>query len=539
MDLDSTGYENILIRGMYLGVSKTVIQERIHDVAAFCELEEFLYLPLRTYSAGMKARLAFATATTLINPEILLLDEAIGAGDAAFLEKAKARLLEKISETKILVLASHSDKLLRDLCNKAILLSHGRQVVSGPIDDVLEVYREQLIKSGNGAAIASASRRAAVSDSKVISGLTSRKPALLWANNTGMTSNPGCQAVARGLDKIFAGNFSSQESLPLGYWAASFKPIATMPSQCVKRSPRHFPAWIEGNTGVAHQAWENIRLELVKSDNSFIQKLYACDTFIVNGEGSIHHNLPRALALLAMIKTAKVMEKPVYLLNSTIQAMDRNILSDALDGVKLIHAREPMTYSYLAEMGFDVTLAPDIALLGLGSQKNSSARFFVSPKNCLVTLGVTACKETIESVLIDVRSAGFYPVYFCIGDAKESDIAEDCCSSLHVPLVRACDISLDTLLSFLDQFTFAISGRHHINLFLMKAGIPFVALCSNTWKIEATLKMYGINGNIAHSYEDLTRILEKTNEKVSEFIVRPDRFSKINRSLNDLIEGMM
>ncbi|MBV8840546.1 MAG: ABC transporter ATP-binding protein, partial [Alphaproteobacteria bacterium] len=105
----------------------------------FTELGPFLNLPVRTYSAGMQARLAFAMATC-IEPDILLLDEGIGAGDADFLAKANARLDQFISKAGILVLASHSVELMRKLCNKAILMEHGKLIHCAGLDEVFYMY---------------------------------------------------------------------------------------------------------------------------------------------------------------------------------------------------------------------------------------------------------------------------------------------------------------------------------------------------------------------------------------------------------------
>ena len=142
IDPESTGYENIVLRGLYLGLTKAEILSRRDSVAEFTELGPFLDLPVRTYSAGMQARLAFAMATC-IEPEILLLDEGIGAGDAQFLEKANERLDQFIKKAGILVLASHSAELVVRLCNKAIVMEHGRMLWSGDLERGLKVYRDR------------------------------------------------------------------------------------------------------------------------------------------------------------------------------------------------------------------------------------------------------------------------------------------------------------------------------------------------------------------------------------------------------------
>lgn len=140
MDQESTGYENIILRGLFLGLTRQQIKSRMDEIADFTELGDFLDLPIRTYSAGMQMRLAFAVSTSVV-PDILLLDEGIGAGDAAFLQKARERLARFTEKVSIIVLSSHSDDLVRNMCEKAILMEHGQIVCAGPTEEVLERYR--------------------------------------------------------------------------------------------------------------------------------------------------------------------------------------------------------------------------------------------------------------------------------------------------------------------------------------------------------------------------------------------------------------
>lgn len=140
MDPESTGYENILLRGLYLGLTRKQISAQIDEIAEFTELGDFLDLPIRTYSAGMQMRLAFAVSTS-ISPEILLLDEGIGAGDAAFIQKASYRLKSFTEKVSIIVLSSHSEHLISTMCNKALLMEHGRIVAAGETADVIQRYR--------------------------------------------------------------------------------------------------------------------------------------------------------------------------------------------------------------------------------------------------------------------------------------------------------------------------------------------------------------------------------------------------------------
>ncbi|WP_342228085.1 ABC transporter ATP-binding protein [Rickettsiella endosymbiont of Rhagonycha lignosa] len=136
---ESTGYENILVRGLLLGLSEREIQEKMTEIADFTELGEYLSVPIRTYSAGMQLRLAFAVATC-IKPEILLMDEMIEAGDATFKKKAEKRLAEFIEQSSIMVLASHSNETIQRLCNKVALLEKGELRYFGAIEEGFERY---------------------------------------------------------------------------------------------------------------------------------------------------------------------------------------------------------------------------------------------------------------------------------------------------------------------------------------------------------------------------------------------------------------
>jgi ABC-type polysaccharide/polyol phosphate transport system ATPase subunit len=143
MSPDSTGIENIKVCGALWGLSRAEIAEGIDDIFEFTELGDYLKIPVRTYSAGMLLRLAFAIAT-LRQPEILLLDEIIGVGDASFMAKAKARLQKIVSRAQILVVSSHSDHIIRDLCEKAIWLDKGSIAAFGAVDEVLAAYKASV-----------------------------------------------------------------------------------------------------------------------------------------------------------------------------------------------------------------------------------------------------------------------------------------------------------------------------------------------------------------------------------------------------------
>lgn len=142
LDQEGTGYENILLRGLLMGFTKSEMEERVKEIAAFSGLGNFLDLPVRTYSSGMMMRLLFSIATSG-NCDILLMDEWIATGDQDFIDKANKRLHGMIDRSHIFVFASHNQTMARDLCNKGILLEGGKIVASGSVDDVLEIYAKR------------------------------------------------------------------------------------------------------------------------------------------------------------------------------------------------------------------------------------------------------------------------------------------------------------------------------------------------------------------------------------------------------------
>lgn len=139
IDAEATGRENIYIRGGLLGLKRSEVARQLDDIIAFSELGDFVDMPVRTYSTGMHMRLAFAVST-VVRPEILLMDEWLSVGDEGFKHKAEARMNEVVKSTNILVIASHSRDLILHTCNRAIWLEHGKVRQDGDPDTVAAAY---------------------------------------------------------------------------------------------------------------------------------------------------------------------------------------------------------------------------------------------------------------------------------------------------------------------------------------------------------------------------------------------------------------
>ena len=138
-DMDASGWENIRLRGIMLGLKPKEIESKVQEIAEFSELGDYLDIPVKYYSSGMFVRLAFSVSTS-VNPDILLLDEVLAAGDAKFVDKANKRVNEMMESAKILVLVTHSMESAIKFCNKAILLKKGEILKMGEPKEVVDYY---------------------------------------------------------------------------------------------------------------------------------------------------------------------------------------------------------------------------------------------------------------------------------------------------------------------------------------------------------------------------------------------------------------
>ena len=139
-----TGRENVYLNAALHGLGKAEVDERLDAILAFAELDEFVDLPVSTYSQGMFLRLGFAIAAHL-DPDVLLIDEVLAVGDEGFQRKCEARIAEQIEAGATLVLVSHDAGLVERTCERVVVLDHGRVLFDGPTADGLEVYRREAL----------------------------------------------------------------------------------------------------------------------------------------------------------------------------------------------------------------------------------------------------------------------------------------------------------------------------------------------------------------------------------------------------------
>ncbi|MCR5837220.1 MAG: ABC transporter ATP-binding protein [Lachnospiraceae bacterium] len=141
-DPNYTGRENIFLYGSVLGFSREFLESKYDEILEFSELGDFIDVPIKNYSSGMKARLGFSIAT-IVEPEILILDEVLSVGDAKFRKKCEAKMKGMFDHGVTVLFVSHSIKQVERLCNRGILLEHGQLIADGPIDEVISLYKEK------------------------------------------------------------------------------------------------------------------------------------------------------------------------------------------------------------------------------------------------------------------------------------------------------------------------------------------------------------------------------------------------------------
>ena len=140
-DMELSGYDNIFLNGAILGFQEEFLKSKCNEIIEFSGLSEFIHMPIKTYSSGMLARLAFSVAT-VIEPEILIVDEILAVGDAAFQEKSRARMMEMMSGGTTVLFVSHSLPQMREMCDRCMWLDHGRVRMIGDTQSVCDAYEQ-------------------------------------------------------------------------------------------------------------------------------------------------------------------------------------------------------------------------------------------------------------------------------------------------------------------------------------------------------------------------------------------------------------
>jgi hypothetical protein len=369
-----------------------------------------------------------------------------------------------------------------------------------------------------------------------------RRTRVLLLNDTGRFPNPGCRAVRKGYKILFRDHLpyvTLAHSIPAGYWTDAFRSIAPSSRSLVISEGEFFARTSTIAPAVDTAEWEHIRQRLLGEDRSFRECIKEADIVLVNAEGSVHHNGPRAISVLALALSAAELGKPVLVLNATIQAMEQALLAAVLPKVRLIHSREPATNADLQACGYQSVLAPDIGVLGMGEASAPRIRLLDGSNHVLVTAGVLAQTAGLLDLFRTIRALGRRPCYLSIPDGGDGSRSQQTCDAADVPFVDATELGVKEMVGFLRQFSLVISGRHHINLFSLRSGVPILALPSNTWKIEATLAMLSYPLPISRTSSELQGALSLWEQRGDRLRVESERcFADAQQKMSPLIEAL-
>lgn len=390
--------------------------------------------------------------------------------------------IEHLSQLRIQEQHQYKDQLQR----YSHLLEELLEGASPPVDqDSTQIHQNLSVRKGKPEEETEKARFAA---------RRSAPRAILLVNDTSATNNPGCKAAVASIQDAYGMTASgvSWNSLPLGYWAEAFRAMARRSRDVVVKEAGRYPVWKAGDYPPLDLArWDETREELWKADSELRRSFDGAELVVVNGEGSIHHDLPRALALLALCATCAEAGLPVHLVNCSIQSMDTALLRRVLPTMEAIHVREQLSARVVTDTGRTPLVTVDLAFLAdMEERAAPELPAMINPAcACLLSSGVLVNPQALSNQIDVLRKAGLDPVYFAIGDGGEIDCASKVCGEAHIPMVRADSVPWRSLLEYLSRYVVAVSGRHHLNIFLARAGVPFIPLPSNTWKIEATLEM--------------------------------------------------
>lgn len=271
----------------------------------------------------------------------------------------------------------------------------------------------------------------------------------LFVNDTGRETNPRCRVVSATLRRMLTAAGYEVSTLPLDYWAPEYRALDGMHRKALAYEGSRFPAWLEGAEPVDAEAREGLRAELLASDAPLRELLAESDLVLINGEGSIHHNLPRALGLLALAASAASFGVRTHLVNATVQAMPPALLGRVLPLLALVHVREQHSFE-LAErfaprelrLSVDVAFAAEYAAPGCTGGREGAAG--APEESCLLTSGVGAHPRYLALQVETVRAAGWEPAYLLIGDGSEQEVADRVCG--RSPGERAHDLAAEAAL---------------------------------------------------------------------------------------------
>jgi hypothetical protein len=367
----------------------------------------------------------------------------------------------------------------------------------------------------------------------------------LLINDTSKESNPGCRAASSTFLKALRVRGEIVSRIPVGNGAKAFAALEGVRRRCVIKDKGAFSHYDEIVTEINVRDWQECAEEVFQNDPILRRALEDCDEIVVNAEGTIHHNLPRAVSLLGLIAFAGRTGKPLLVINATVMAMDPNLLREAFRSVTFVHVRESDSQRYLQSVcpNLHIVQSPDLAF-GATPDKMETDRSFrsASSQGVLFTTGVFGTGKQFE-VLANALGPNFEALAFlAVGDGGEAQELPELCNSYGIRYINCAELDWWEVLELLKGFELVVSGRHHINIFAMLANRPLIALPSNTWKIKATLADLGHDFAPVATHLELRQRLEFG--RVSNFasFVVPERavrsaINQVNNLTGEIANG--
>ena len=367
----------------------------------------------------------------------------------------------------------------------------------------------------------------------------------LLINDTSKESNPGCRAASSTFLESLRVRGEIVARIPVGNGVRAFAELEGVRRRCVIKETGAFSHYDEIVTEINVGDWQGCAEGLFRNDPILRSALEDCDEIVVNAEGTIHHNLPRAVALLGLIAFAGRMGKPLIVINATVMAMDPNLLREAFRSVTFVHVRESDSQRYLRSVcpKLHIVQCPDLAF-GAAPDKMEADRSFrsSSPQGVLFTTGVFGTGKQFE-VLANALLPHFESLAFlAVGDGGEAQELPELCESYGIRFINCAELDWWEVLELLKAYELVVSGRHHINIFAVLANRPLIALPSNTWKIKATLADLGHEFGPVATHRELRQRLEFG--KLSNFasFVVPDRavrsaINQVNNLTKEVANG--
>ena len=329
---------------------------------------------------------------------------------------------------------------------------------------------------------------------------------VLLVNDTGDLPNPGCRATMDGLKNLLnTAGVSTIDSLKIADLPEqmSFSPPGNQDKGAslmgrIRSRLLITSTWQKPQSpsslfvkNLQPEKWVAAVNRIKSSDHEFIRRIRRADRIVVNGEGTFHHNQLTALTILAITRVAQLFGKEVHIVNATVQDMHPEVTRMVLGEAKLVVVREPWSQRYLNNQHLPSELGADCAFAA-GYEKGVPSNKIpanIDPQcACLVAGGCAIGPSLLLKMINILRKAGYSPLYYWIGDGDS--LPPDRCRYHGIPVIGWDSIPWNTLPHFLKQFKLVVAGRHHMIIFALMAGVPFIPLGANTWKIEGLCELF-------------------------------------------------